>query len=96
MRGWSDDRLVAVHKDGAPLRPEGYTDEFQRPRTRVGLRRIRLHGLRNTSGTLMLNRNKYAPHIVAGWLGHDPAVLLSIYADAKADELRAAGASLFG
>jgi hypothetical protein len=28
--------------------------------------------------------------------GHDPAVALSIYADVKADELRAVGASLFG
>ena len=27
--------------------------------------------------------------------GHDPAVTLSIYADAKADELRTVGASLF-
>jgi hypothetical protein len=35
-------------------------------------------------------------HIVAGWHGHDPAVSLSIYSDAKADELRTAGASLFG
>lgn len=37
-----------------------------------------------------------APHIVAAWHGHDPAVALSIYADVKADELRAVGASLFG
>lgn len=35
-------------------------------------------------------------HIVAAWHVHDPAVALSIYSDAKADELRAAGASLFG
>lgn len=35
-------------------------------------------------------------HIVARWHGHDPAVLLSIYSDANANELRAAGASLFG
>jgi len=33
--------------------------------------------------------------VVASWRGHDPAVTLSIYADAKADELRAAGAKLF-
>lgn len=92
---WSDDRMVAVHEDGTPLRPESYTDEFQRLRARAGLRRIRLHGLRNTSGTLMLDQNKPV-HIVAAWHGHDPAVLLSIYSDAKADELRAAGASLFG
>ncbi len=43
----------------------------------------------------MLDQNKPV-HIVAAWHGHDPAVLLSIYSDAKADELPAAGASLFG
>jgi site-specific recombinase XerD len=92
---WSDDRLVAVHEDGTPLRPEGYTDEFQRLRTRAGLCRIRLHGLRNTSVSLMLDQG-HPPHIVAGWHGHDPTVALSIYADVKADELRTVGASLFG
>jgi integrase len=86
---------VAVHEDGTPLRHEWYSDEFQRVRTSAGLRRIKLHGLRNTSGTLMLDQRQ-PPHIVAAWLGHDPAVLLSIYADAKADELRAAGGTLFG
>jgi integrase len=94
-RGWSDERLVAVREDGEPLRPESYTDEFQRLRTRAGLRRIRLHGLRNTSVSLMLDQG-HPPHIVAAWHGHDPAVALSIYADVKADELRAVGASLFG
>ena len=94
-RGWSDDRLVAVHQDGTPLRPESYTDEFQRLRARAGLRRIKLHGLRNTSVSLMLDQG-HPPHIVAGWHGHDPAVALSIYSDVKADELRAVGASLFG
>ena len=92
---WSDDRLVAVDEAGTPLRPEFYADEFQRLRTRAGLRRIKLHGLRNTSGTLMLDAG-HPVHIVAAWHGHDPAVLLSIYSDAKADELRAASASLFG
>ncbi|WP_232079743.1 site-specific integrase [Mycolicibacterium parafortuitum] len=93
--GWSDDRLVAVHEDGTPLRPEFYTDEFQRLRARAGLRRIRLHGLRNTRVSLMLDRG-HPPHIVAAWHGHDPAVALRIYADVKADELRTVGASLFG
>ncbi|WP_078313162.1 MULTISPECIES: tyrosine-type recombinase/integrase [unclassified Mycobacterium] len=92
---WSDDRLVAVREDGEPLRPESYTDEFQRLRMRAGLRRIKLHGLRNTSVSLMLDQG-HPPHIVAAWHGHDPAVALSIYADVKADELRAVGASLFG
>ena len=57
-------------------------------------RRVRLHGLRNTSVSLMLDQGN-PPHIVAGWHGHDPAVALSIYSDVKADELRAVGASLF-
>lgn len=92
---WGEDRLVAVREDGEPLRPESYTDEFQRLRSRAGLRRIRLHGLRNTSVSLMLDQG-HPPHIVAAWHGHDPAVALSIYSDVKADELRTVGASLFG
>jgi integrase len=92
---WSDDRLVAVREDGEPLRPESYTDEFHKLRERVGLPRIRLHGLRNTSVTLMLEQG-HPPHIVAAWHGHDPAVALRIYNDVKPDTLRAVGASLFG
>jgi site-specific recombinase XerD len=75
--------------------PECGADEFQRLRSRAGLRRIKLHGLRNTSVSLVLDQG-HPPHIVAAWHGHDPAVALSIYADVKADELKAAGASLFG
>jgi hypothetical protein len=60
----------------------------------TGLRRIKLHALRNTSVSLMLDQGQPV-HVVASWRGHDPAVTLSIYADAKADELRAAGAKLF-
>lgn len=91
---WAEDRLVAVRQDGEPLRPESYTDEFQRLRTRAGLPRIKLHGLRNTSVSVMLDQG-HPPHIVAAWHGHDPAVTLSIYSDVKPDELRAVGASLF-
>jgi integrase len=92
---WSDDRFVAVREDGEPVRLEWFSDEFHRLRERTGLRRIKLHALRNTSVSLMLDQGQPV-HVVAAWHGHDPAVSLSIYADAKADELRAAGASLFG
>ena len=91
---WTDDRLIALSADGMPVRPGRYTDEFQILRQRAGLRRIRLHGLRNTSVSLMLDQG-HPVHIVAAWHGHNPAVSLSIYADAKADELRAAGEGLF-
>ena len=92
---WSDERLIAVREDGTPVRPDWYSDTFDRLRKRAGLRRIKLHGLRNTSVSLMLDQG-IPVHIVAAWHGHDPAVSLSIYSDAKADELRVAGASLFG
>jgi hypothetical protein len=54
-----------------------------------------LHGLGNTGVSLMLDQG-HPPHILTAWHGHDPAMALSIYADVKADELRAVDASLFG
>ena len=92
---WSDDQLIAVREDGSPIRHEWYSDEFQRLRTRAGLRRIHLKGLRNTSVSLML-AGGLPVHIVAAWHGHDPAVSLSIYSDAQLEDLRAAGAGLYG
>ncbi|MET8795241.1 hypothetical protein ABZV91_02065 [Nocardia sp. NPDC004568] len=92
---WSEDRLIAVREDGTPLRPEWYSDEFQRISKRAGLRRIQLKGLRNTSVSLMLTLG-IPVHIVAAWHGHDPAVSLSIYSDAQPEDLKAAGAALFG
>jgi hypothetical protein len=35
-------------------------------------------------------------HVVAAGHGHNPAVSLSIYSEAQPDDLRAAGAALFG
>lgn len=92
---WSDDRLIAVRADGIPIRHEWYSDEFQRLRARAGLRRLHLKGLRNTSVSLML-AGGLPVHVVAAWHGHDPAVSLSIYSDAQREDLRAAGAALFG
>ncbi|WP_421845370.1 hypothetical protein [Mycobacterium sp.] len=93
--GWSDERLVAVRENGSPIRHEWYSDQFQRLRLRAGLRRIQLKGLRNTSVSLML-AGGLPVHIVAAWHGHDPSVSLSIYSDAQHEDLRAAGAALFG
>lgn len=93
--GWDEDQLVATREDGTPVSPEWWSDEFQRIRERAGLRRIQLKGLRNTSVSLMLDRG-LPVHVVAAWHGHSPEMSLAVYADAKADELRAAGGSLFG
>ncbi|MBY6675316.1 site-specific integrase [Rhodococcus sp. BP-332] len=92
---WSDDRLIVAHEDGTPVRPEWYSDRFDRLRSHAGLRRIPLKGLRNTSVSLML-ASGIPVHITAGWHGHDPAVSLSIYSSALPEDLRAAGSSLFG
>lgn len=92
---WSEERYVAAREDGEPVSPEWYSDEFHRLRKRTGLPRVKLHGLRNTSVTLMLDRG-IPVHTVAAWHGHDPSMTLSVYSDAKADELRTAGAALFG
>jgi integrase len=91
---WSDDRLIAVHEDGTPVRPEWYSDEFHRLREHAGLRRIKLHGLRNTSVSLMLDVG-HPVHVVARWHGHSPTMALAVYSEAKADELRAASTALF-
>ena len=67
---WSDDRFVAVSEDGEPGRLEWFSDEFHRLRKRAGLRRIKLHALRNTSVSLILDQGKPV-HVVAAWHGHD-------------------------
>ena len=92
---WSEDRLIAVHADGTPIRPAWYSEESQRPRERAGLRRIPLKGLRNTSVSMMIARG-VPPLVVAAWHGHDPAVSLRIYNQTRPEDLRAAGAALFG
>lgn len=92
---WTDDQLIAVREDGEPIRHAWYSDEFARLRDQAGLSEVSLKRLRNTSVSLMLDRG-IPVHIVAAWHGHDPAVSLRIYSDAKEAELRAAGAALFG
>lgn len=91
---WSDDRLVSVHEDGSPIRPEWYTDEFQRQAKAASLPVIRLDDARHTAATILLDSGAAVP-AVAKWLGHDPAVLLRVYAHVYPEAL-AAGAALFG
>ncbi|MCX4093585.1 hypothetical protein [Nocardia sp. alder85J] len=59
---------MAVDEAGAPLRPERYTDEFQRIAKAAGLRRIQLKHLRNSSVPLILALG-IPPHIVSAWHG---------------------------
>jgi integrase len=87
--------LVSVHGDGSAIRPEWYTDEFQRQAKAAGVPVIRLHDARHTAASILLDSGA-AVSAVAKWLGHDPAVLLRVYGHVYPEALEAAGAALFG
>jgi integrase len=67
------------------------THEFQRVAGKLGFAGLRLHDLRGTHETLLLDTG-VAVHVVAARCGHDPAVLLRSYArrTKKADTSAAA------
>ncbi|MFI1914549.1 tyrosine-type recombinase/integrase [Nocardia sp. NPDC020380] len=92
---WDDNRLIVMDEAGVPLRPERYTDEFQKLAKAAGLRRIQLKGLRNSSVSYMLALGIPA-HIVAAWHGHDPSMSLSVYSVVQGEDLAAAGSAAFG
>jgi integrase len=47
-----------------------------------------LHDARHTAASLMLGLG-YPVHVVAAWLGHDPAMTQRVYAHVHTDEMRA-------
>jgi integrase len=52
---------------------------FARHAAKLGFAGMRFHDLRACHGTHLLDRG-LSPHVVADRLGHDPALLLRIYA----------------
>jgi integrase len=89
-----DDWLIFHAPDGdmnAPRHPDAITKQFcQRARKVLGFK-IRLHDLRVSHGTWLLDQGTPV-HVVAKRLGHDAHVLLKIYAKRtqKSDESAAA------
>jgi integrase len=71
--------------------PRGVTKEFCRRVRKLGFDKLRFHDLRATHETLLLDAG-VPVHVVAARCGHDPAVLLRIYAGRtkKADNSAAA------
>jgi integrase len=59
--------------------PGNVTKEFRRRARRLGFPKLRLHDLRGTHETLLLDAG-VPVHVVAARCGHDPAVLLRTYA----------------
>jgi integrase len=71
--------------------PANTTKEFTRKARKLGFPGLRLHDLRGTHETMLLDLG-VPVHVVAARCGHDPAVLLRIYAKRtkKADTAAAA------
>jgi integrase len=71
--------------------PDNTTKEFTRKARKLGFPGLRLHDIRGTHETILLDRG-VPVHVVADRCGHDPAVLLRIYAKRtrKADTSAAA------
>jgi len=88
---------VAVNPAGEPLSPGQYNHEFTRLTARSGLPRIRLHDLRHSAATLLIEQGQPIP-TVARMLGHDPAMTARVYAhvtDTALDSLSATFAGAF-
>lgn len=70
-----------------PRNPRPVTNEFLRKARKLGFPGLRLHDLRGTHETLLLDRG-VPVHVVAARCGHDPAVMLRAYAKRtrKADD----------
>jgi integrase len=62
-----------------PRSPVSVTKIFDRKAARIGFPNLRLHDLRGTHETLLLDRG-VPVHVVAARCGHDPATLLQNYA----------------
>jgi len=83
------DRLVAVDAIGNPITPAAFSTAFQRHATAAELPRIRLHDMRHSAISLLLQQG--VPVVtVAKLAGHDPAMTMSVYGHATDDTTRLA------
>jgi integrase len=83
--GWNDHGLVFPAADGcSPQNPGTVSSRFKALVRATGLPPVTLHALRHAHGTLCLEQGMPI-HVVAQRLGHDPAMLLRVYAHAGDD-----------
>jgi integrase len=77
---WADNGLVFTTSLGTPMEPRNLTRHFYSVRDRAGLPEVRLHDLRHTCLTLLLNLGT-SPHIAQAIAGHSHVdVTMMIYA----------------
>lgn len=91
---WQDSNYVFCGPDGSGLRPDYAYKQFQRLIKLSGVRRIRLHDLRHTHATWLLEAGEHL-YVVAERLGHtDPQTTSRIYAHVSPDQ-RSSVANVF-
>ena len=91
---WQDSGLVFTTAHGTPIEPRNLNRHWYGVRDRSGLSGVRLHDLRHTCVTLLLDSGA-PPHIVRAIAGHSGIeVTMTIYAHAAREEQRKALAGL--
>lgn len=98
--GYVDHGLVFTRPTGEPLQPDTVTQAFDRRVARTDVPRIRLHDLRHTHATLMLQAG-VPPKVVSERLGHSTvAFTMDVYAHVipgmQAEAASAFAEQLFG
>jgi len=93
---YQDNSLVFCKEDGSLLRPEEFTKRFQRHLVNAGLPKVRLHDLRHTHATLLLQRGIPAK-LVQERLGHSSITMtLDLYSHVTPEMAKLAAESLNG
>ena len=70
---WEDSGLVFTNFSGRPMQPNTANSELKRALTGAGLPQIRVHDLRNTTATVLLETGTH-PKVVQDLLGHKTVV----------------------
>jgi len=96
----SDDGFVFSKDDGSPVHPDLISQTFERTVARLDVPRIRLHDLRHTHATILLQQNIH-PKIVSERLGHSSiAFTMTVYQHVmpgmQAEAAATFGAAVFG
>ena len=87
---WQDHDLVFPSSIGTPMEPRNLSREFTKLRERAGMPGVRLHDLRHTVVSLLLDLGT-PPHVVQAIARHaDIDVTMTIYAHTNLDAMRQA------
>jgi integrase len=93
---WQDHGLVFPSELGTPMEPRNLNRHFAGLRDKAGLSNVRLHDLRHTVVSLLMEQG-VPPHIVQAIARHsDVKITLKIYAHTNLDQMRTAFGTLDG